>query len=153
MVLRLSPVEGVFPSADGLRRGDRSVAAGYILILERGLSQRSQIVACSVAQSHPTLCVPVDRSPPASSVHGISQARILEWVAISYQRIFPIQGSNGSFLHLLLWQADCLPLPPSGKPHGRHRSTGLDNVEMNCLSFLDIGLTLSVGIIIDMLVS
>ena len=54
------------------------MAAGYILILERGLSQRSQIVACSVAQSRPTLCVPVDRSPPASSVHGISQVGILE---------------------------------------------------------------------------
>ena len=35
-----------------------------------------------VAQSYPTLCDPVDRSPPGSSVHGILQARILEWVAI-----------------------------------------------------------------------
>ena len=33
-----------------------------------------------------TLCNPVDRSPPGSSVHGILQARILEWVAISYSR-------------------------------------------------------------------
>ena len=33
-------------------------------------------------QSCPTLCDPVDCSPPGSSVHGISQARILEWVAI-----------------------------------------------------------------------
>ena len=32
----------------------------------------------------PTLCDPMDCSPPCSSVHGISQARILEWVAISY---------------------------------------------------------------------
>ena len=37
-----------------------------------------------VAQSCPTLCDPVDCSPPVSSVHGISQARILEWVAISF---------------------------------------------------------------------
>ena len=35
-----------------------------------------------VAQSCLTLCNPVDRSPPGSSVHGILQARILEWVAI-----------------------------------------------------------------------
>ena len=35
-----------------------------------------------VAQSCPTLCDPVDCSPPGSSVHGILQARILEWVAI-----------------------------------------------------------------------
>ena len=33
-----------------------------------------------VAQSCPTLCSPVDCSPPGSSVHGILQARILEWV-------------------------------------------------------------------------
>ena len=36
------------------------------------------------AQSCPTLCDPVDCSPPGSSVHGILQARILEWVAISF---------------------------------------------------------------------
>ena len=35
-----------------------------------------------VAQSCPTLCDPVDCSLPGSSVHGILQARILEWVAI-----------------------------------------------------------------------
>ena len=34
------------------------------------------------AQSCPTLCNPIDCSPPVSSVHGILQARILEWVAI-----------------------------------------------------------------------
>ena len=36
---------------------------------------------CSVAQSCLTLCDPTDCSPPGSSVHVISQARILEWVA------------------------------------------------------------------------
>ena len=36
-----------------------------------------------VAQSCPTLCDPMDYSPSGSSVHGILQARILEWVAIS----------------------------------------------------------------------
>ena len=39
-----------------------------------------------VAQSCPTLCDPMDCSPPGSSVHGIFQARILEWVAISFSR-------------------------------------------------------------------
>ena len=39
-----------------------------------------------VAQSCPTLCDPVDCSPPGSSAHGILQARILEWVAISFSR-------------------------------------------------------------------
>ena len=39
-----------------------------------------------VTQSYPTLCDPMDCSPPGSSVHGILQARILEWVAISFSR-------------------------------------------------------------------
>ena len=40
------------------------------------------------AQSYLTLCDPVDCSPPVSSVHGISQARMLELVAISYSKGF-----------------------------------------------------------------
>ena len=39
-----------------------------------------------LAQSCPTLLDPVDCSPPGSSVHGVLQARILEWVAISFSR-------------------------------------------------------------------
>ena len=35
-----------------------------------------------------TLCDPMDCSPPGSSVHGISKARILEWVTISFSRAF-----------------------------------------------------------------
>ena len=39
-----------------------------------------------VTQSCPTLCYPMDCSLPGSSVRGISQVRILEWVAISFSR-------------------------------------------------------------------
>ena len=39
-----------------------------------------------VAQSCPTLCDPMDCSLPGSSIHGIFQARVLEWVAISFSR-------------------------------------------------------------------
>ena len=37
-----------------------------------------------VAQSCPTLSDPMDYSPPGSSIHGIFQARALEWVAIAF---------------------------------------------------------------------
>ena len=47
---------------------------------------------CLATQSCPTLCHPLDHSLPDSSVHGIFQARILEWIAISF---------SGSNLHLL----------------------------------------------------
>ena len=39
-----------------------------------------------VAQSCLTLCDPMNYSPPGSSLHGILQARILEWVAIPFSR-------------------------------------------------------------------
>ena len=58
------------------------------------------------------LCDPIDCNPPDSSVCGVSQARILKWVAISFSRgIFPTQVSN---LHLLHWQVDSLPLSHQG---------------------------------------
>ena len=43
-------------------------------------------VCVLVAQSCPTLCDPMEYSPPGSSVHGILQPRTLEWVAISFSR-------------------------------------------------------------------
>ena len=42
---------------------------------------------CLVAQSCQTHCSPMDSDLPGSSDHGISQARILEWVAISFSRV------------------------------------------------------------------
>ena len=42
--------------------------------------------ASEVARSCPTLCDPMDGSLPGSTVHGILQARILEWAAISFSR-------------------------------------------------------------------
>ena len=66
-----------------------------------------------VAQSCLTLCDPMDYSPPGSSVHGILQARILEWVAISISR----GSSRPRDLTLsLAFQADSLPSELSGKP-------------------------------------
>ena len=47
------------------------------------------VCVCPVAQSFLTLCDSVDCSPPGSSVHGILQARTLEWVAISFSRESP----------------------------------------------------------------
>ena len=61
-------------------------------------------------QSCLTLCNPLDHSLPGSSVHGILQARILEWVALSFPRgIFPTQRLNLRPLCLLRWQVGSLP--------------------------------------------
>ena len=78
------------------------------------------LLHCVYAKSCPVLCNSVDCSPPDSSVHEISQARILEGVAslgdfgdFLLQGIFPTQGLNP---HLLHWQADSLPLCHQGSP-------------------------------------
>ena len=53
-----------------------------------------------VTQSCLTLCDPMDCSLPGSSIHGIFQGRVLEWVAISFSRgIFLTQGLNPGPLH------------------------------------------------------
>ena len=57
---------------------------GHALSTWKHLSLKK--VKSEIAQSCPTLCKPMDSSPPGSSVHGIFQARILEWVAISFSR-------------------------------------------------------------------
>ena len=59
-------------------------------------------------QLHPTLCDSMDCSPPGSSVHGIFQARILEWVAISF--------SNSYLLLLLLLLSRFSRVPPCATP-------------------------------------
>ena len=99
-----------------------------------------KISSCySVVKSCPTLCNPVNCSPPGSSVHGILQARKLEWVVISFSRgpsqprdwawvssfscigrwIVYQQGSPTTWLHCInnyALQADSLLSEPPGKP-------------------------------------
>ena len=49
----------------------------------------SVLCCAKLLQSCLTLCDPMDCSPPGSSVHGVSQARILKRVTISYSRDLP----------------------------------------------------------------
>ena len=46
----------------------------------------TRLIVVMTSQRIPTLCDPMDCSPPGSSVHGILQARILEWVAIPFSK-------------------------------------------------------------------
>ena len=61
------------------------VSSGWHFTVLRHFLQRTFSVLA--AQSCLTLCNPTDCSPPGSSVHGILQARILEWVAISFSTV------------------------------------------------------------------
>ena len=77
-----------------------------------------------VAQSWLTLCNPMDCSPPGSSVHGILQARTLEWVAMPFSR-----GSfqPGIKLGSPALQADSLSSEPWGKPQKYPTVCKIDN--------------------------
>ena len=76
---------------------------------------------CLVAQSFPTVCDPMDCSPPGSSVHGILQAGILEWVAVPSSRgsspprdgtqVSCIAGGIFFFFYHLSHQGSPYPLP------------------------------------------
>ena len=79
-------------------------------------------VCVLTAQLCPTLHNSMNCSPPGSSVHGILQARMLEWVAISFSRgIFLSQGLNPHLLGLLCWQAESVPSEPPRKWPGLYR--------------------------------
>ena len=65
----------------------------------------------------PTLCDPMDHSPPRYYVHGILQGGILEWISAPFSRgsSWP-RDQTLRLLRLLHWQAGSLPLVPPGKP-------------------------------------
>ena len=70
------------------------VALGFVSSTCQCTSKRCTVLRLRLdAQSCPTLCDPMDCSPPGSSVHGIFQARMLEWVAISFSINFLYPGS------------------------------------------------------------
>ena len=72
--------------------------------------------ACAkLLQSCLTLCDPVDYSPPGSSVHGLLQARILEWVAVSLSRDLPDPGIEPVSPVAPALQADSLLLSHWGR--------------------------------------
>ena len=79
----------------GLNNEYISHSSGGYRVQDEGADQRDSLLrafflvcrcCCLVTKSYPVLCNSMDCSPPGSSVHGISQARILEWVAISCSR-------------------------------------------------------------------
>ena len=58
--------------------------------------------AAKLLQSCPILCNPIDSSPLGSTVPGILQARVLEWVAISFSRVIPDPRTTEKHTHFLL---------------------------------------------------
>ena len=131
----LPPSSGSFPSCSALQRHPSKYCAGFgilkhfvvpfisltyhpvsILVNSKSFHRSNLrtilIPCCLVAQFCPILCDPVDCSPPGSPVHGSSQARILEWVAISFSR-GSSQPWDGTHISCIGRQ---IPTEPAGKP-------------------------------------
>ena len=92
-------------------------------------SQNFKFAAAATAkspQSCPTLCNPIDGSPPGSPVRGILQARTLEWVAISFSNAWKwkVKGKSLSRVRLLAtpWTAAYQAPPSMGFSRQEYRS-------------------------------
>ena len=94
------------PSHPGLRQPSHYV----LCITESRLIAALAAAAAKSFQSCPTLCNPIDGSPPGSTVPGILQARTLEWVAISFSNAWKwkVKAKSLSRVWLFAYQA-----PPS----------------------------------------
>ena len=87
--------------------------------MTNSLTHRRQIVAAAKSlQSCPTLCGPIDGSPPGSPVPGILQARTLEWVAISFSNAWKWKEKVKPLSHVQLftipWTVDYQAFPSTG---------------------------------------
>ena len=82
--------------------------------------------------NHARLFATLDCSPAGSSVYGIAQARILEWVAISSSRgtSLPRVRTWVSCMHLVRWQVGSLPLSRQGSPEGGNPEGGWHKTEL-----------------------
>ena len=68
--------------------------------------------AAKLLQSYPTLCDPVDGSPPGSSTHGIFQARVMEWGAITFSRFSLVVSLIYSSVHMSIPVSQFIPPHP-----------------------------------------
>ena len=107
-------------------------------------SKSDYIRTCVYVQSCPTLCDPLDCNLPGSSVHGILQARILEWVAISSFRGFS-WPRNWTCISFYSWIGKwiLLPLRHLGSPKSDHIMP-----LMKALWWLPIGLRIKPRVLI-----
>ena len=105
-------LSSVFRRRDGAAQG----LLLALLPLKSGLSSSLLMASCVHARSHPTLCDPSSCTLSASSDLGVSQARVLEWVAIPSSRGLPDPGIAPGSPVSPASQADSFPAEPWGSP-------------------------------------
>ena len=130
----------------GTRLGDKRQHFHSVLKLAIGtIGHRTEVpgntthrvpcaVLCLVSQSCPILCNPIDYSPPGSSVHGILQARTLEWAAMLSSRGSSHPGTEPRSPAL---RADSLLSKPLGKPIEYPAAAAAAKSLQSCLTLCD----------------
>ena len=93
------------------------------MIKKKSHLSESAAAAAKSLQSCSTLWDPVDGSPPGSPVPGILQARVLEWVAISFSRKVKSKSEVAQSCPTLSDPMDCSP--PGSSVHGIFQATNL----------------------------
>ena len=81
-----------------------------------------------VAQSCPTLSDPMDCSPPGSSVHGIFQARVLEWGAIAFSN----NTLDSGYFLWLRWALTCVVYDTQVYCQPPNKDFFISDIEYNC---------------------
>ena len=93
---------------------------------QQNVSDEPAAAAAKLLQSRPTLCDPIDGSPPGSPVPGTLQARTLEWVAISFSSAWKwkvkVKSLNRVRLLATPWTAAYQSLPSMGFPRQKYWS-------------------------------
>ena len=99
------------------------------------LSRTDYVPLCMWLQSCLTLCNAMDCRPPGSSIRGIFQARVLEWVAMpSSRRSF--QPRDWTLVSCVLyWQVGSLPLVAPGKPMKCLLCTKISKYSRHCAKY------------------
>ena len=103
------------------------------LVLSSHYGRLTVYMCAKPLQLCPALCDPMDYSRPGSSVHGIHQARILEWVAVPSSRGSSQPRDRTCISCLLHWQMGSSPLAPPGKPCGRLSGNHVKTFQYSCL--------------------
>ena len=117
---------------------------------EYSTSPKSHTAAAAKSlQSCPTLCDPIDGSPPGSPVPGILQSRTLEWVAFSFSNAWKWKVKGKSLSHVWLFATPWIAVyqaPPSmgfsrqehwsGESHTTSPSKNYHCLDLNCYRFI-----------------
>ena len=121
---KIPPASEIYPREEAILEefktsgGTKAIFFNFLLNWPKILAAAAAAAAAKLVQSCPTLCDPIDRSPPGSPVSGILQARTLEWVAISFSSVWrwkvKVKPFSCVWLFVTPWTAAHQAPPPMG---------------------------------------